>query len=198
MPKAVAQHNHRGGPDAIVLRAKISTQGRMDAERGKEAGRDHEAIHTFRLSAASEVVVFMAIESQRGKRLRGALPVEKIEVADGSPIHPHVLFVHSDELGGVRIGQRVEEHAIDDRKERSVRANPEGKGNNNNSGEGGILEQHAKGVADVLQQSGQDFTSYRRYIATLHQIRKLWVPHCPDFLRRLGTLIHSMRLSLMK
>ena len=25
-----------------------------------------------------------------------------------------------------------------------------------------------------------------------------WVPHCPDFLRRLVALIHSMRLSLMK
>jgi hypothetical protein len=136
----------------------------MDAERLEEAGRDHEPVHTFRLSPASEVVVFMAIDSQRGKRLRGALPVEKIEVADGRPIHPHVLLVHSDELGGVWIGQRAEEHAIDDRKERGVRANPEGEGNDNNSGKGGKLEQHAKGVADVLQQSGQDFTSYRRYI----------------------------------
>jgi len=27
---------------------------------------------------------------------------------------------------------------------------------------------------------------------------KYWVPHCPDFLRRLVALIHSMRLSLMK
>jgi hypothetical protein len=27
---------------------------------------------------------------------------------------------------------------------------------------------------------------------------KGWVPHCPDFLRRLVALIHSMRLSLMK
>src|SRR5580693_4129654 len=27
---------------------------------------------------------------------------------------------------------------------------------------------------------------------------KRWVPHCPDFLRSLVALIHSMRLSLMK
>jgi hypothetical protein len=27
---------------------------------------------------------------------------------------------------------------------------------------------------------------------------KCWVPHCPDFLRRLVALIHSMRLSIMK
>ena len=27
---------------------------------------------------------------------------------------------------------------------------------------------------------------------------KRWVPHCPDFLRRLMALIHPMRLSLMK
>ena len=152
----------------------------MDAERGKEAGGDHETVHTFGLSAASEVVVLMAIESQRGKRLRAALPIEKIEVADGSPIHPYVLLVHSDQLGGVWIGQRAQEHAIDDRKERGVRANAEGEGNNNNSGEGGELEQHAKGVADVLQQSGHDFTSDRKYIATivagrttaLHEIAK--------------------------
>ena len=66
----------------------------MDAERGGKAGRDHEAVHTFRLSAAGEVVVFMAIDSQRGKRLRGALPIEKIEIADGGPNHPRILFVH--------------------------------------------------------------------------------------------------------
>src|ERR1700677_2078527 len=118
----------------------------------------------------------MAIDSQRGKGLRGALPVEKIEVADGCPIHPRVLFVQGDELGGVGIGQRVEEHAIDDRKERGVRANAEGKGNNNNSGEGGELEQHAKGVKDVLQQGGQDFTSDRKYIATIVAERRLRNP----------------------
>src|ERR1700728_4831096 len=28
--------------------------------------------------------------------------------------------------------------------------------------------------------------------------KKGWVPHCPDFLRRLVALIHFMRLSLMK
>ena len=65
------------------------------------------------------------------------------------------------------IGQRVEEHAIDDRKKCGVRADAEREGDNNNSGEDGILEQHAKGVADVLQQRGQDFTSYRRYNWTI-------------------------------
>jgi hypothetical protein len=29
-------------------------------------------------------------------------------------------------------------------------------------------------------------------------LKKWWVPHCPDFLRRVVALIHSMRLSLMK
>jgi hypothetical protein len=31
-----------------------------------------------------------------------------------------------------------------------------------------------------------------------HRQQKLWVPHGPDFLRRLVALIHCMRLSLMK
>jgi hypothetical protein len=31
-----------------------------------------------------------------------------------------------------------------------------------------------------------------------HRQQKLWVPHCPDFLRRLVTLIHFMRLPLAK
>src|SRR5271163_48422 len=149
MPKAVAEHNHRAGPDAIILSAEVSTEGGLDAECGEEAGGNHETIHTFRVSAASEVVVFMAIDSQRGEAPRGPLPVQKIEVADGGPIHPRILFIHGDELSGVWIGQRVEEHAIDDRKKCGVRANAEGEGNHNNSREGGKLEQHAKGVADV-------------------------------------------------
>src|ERR1700677_3458084 len=139
----------------------------MDAESRKKAGGDHEAVNAFGLSAAGEVVVFMAIDSQRGKRLRGPLPIQKIEIADGGPIHPGVLFVHGDELVGVWIRERVEEHAIDHREQRGVRANAEGQGNNDNSGEGGRLEQHAKGVADVLQQSGHDFTSYRKIYWTI-------------------------------
>src|SRR5271163_1427736 len=63
MPKAVAEHDDRGGPNAIVLRAEVSTEGGMNAERGEEAGGDHEAVHTFGLSTASEVVVFMAVDS---------------------------------------------------------------------------------------------------------------------------------------
>jgi hypothetical protein len=31
-----------------------------------------------------------------------------------------------------------------------------------------------------------------------HAANQCWVPHCPDFLRRLVALIHFMRLSLMK
>jgi hypothetical protein len=31
-----------------------------------------------------------------------------------------------------------------------------------------------------------------------HTGNKCWVPHCPDFLRRLVALMHFMRLSLMK
>jgi hypothetical protein len=33
---------------------------------------------------------------------------------------------------------------------------------------------------------------------TVHFGGRGWVPHCPDFLRRLVALTHSMRLSLMK
>jgi hypothetical protein len=33
---------------------------------------------------------------------------------------------------------------------------------------------------------------------TTGRINQDWVPHCPDFLRRLVALINSMRLSLMK
>jgi hypothetical protein len=47
-------------------------------------------------------------------------------------------------------------------------------------------------IADIL-----DYPSPKKN-RLLHRKRKLWVPHCPDFLRRLVALIHFMRLSLMK
>jgi hypothetical protein len=41
-------------------------------------------------------------------------------------------------------------------------------------------------------------TAGPRSFGNLYPDHKRWVPHCPDFLRRLVALTHFMRLSLMK
>ncbi len=94
----------------------------------KEAGGDHEAVHTLGDAAAGEVEILMAIDGQRGKGLGVALPVEKVEVADRGSGRSRRSFRRGRPAGRMRIRQRVKQDAVDHGKERGIGADAEGEG----------------------------------------------------------------------
>jgi hypothetical protein len=60
------------------------------------------------------------------------------------------FFGNGDELFGMRVWKRVQQHAIDDGKKCGVRADPEGESKNGDRGEARRFEEHPKGVKHVL------------------------------------------------
>src|SRR4029077_2893444 len=57
-----------------------------------------------------------------------------------------------DELLRIGIGQRIEEHAVDDGEDGGVGADAEGKSEDRDEGEPGILAQRARAVAQILEE----------------------------------------------
>ena len=53
---------------------------------------------------------------------------------------------------GCRTGRARKQHAIEERKQRGIRAQPECQGKDDNRAESGILAQQAKAVANVLEK----------------------------------------------
>src|SRR5579863_5248196 len=63
----------------------------------------------------------------------------------------------------MRICQRIEEHAIDDREKSGVRADAESQGEHSDGGKLRILAQHANGVVQILEQVAN--AAYRTHVA---------------------------------
>ena len=57
-----------------------------------------------------------------------------------------------DELLGMRVRQRIEEHGVDDGKQGSVGADAQSQGEDRDGREAGIFSQRAGSVAQVLQE----------------------------------------------
>ena len=152
MPEAVAEQGDGRGAEAIVVGIEVAAQSRMDAEREEKFRGDHEAVDALGLAGAGEVVVLVTVHGDGGEGFGLALPVEEVEIADGRLVLAGVFFVDGDELAGVRVGQRIQEHAVDDGEQSGVRADAEGEGEDGDEGERGRLEKHAEGEAKVLKQ----------------------------------------------
>src|SRR5439155_15607763 len=82
-----------------------------------------------------------------------SLPITKIGVGDRSPVEVGFAFVDADQLVRLRKRQRVQKHAVDDRKQRRVRANAESKRDDRDRREAGALPQHPQAKTHILQQS---------------------------------------------
>ena len=77
------------------------------------------------------------------------------ELGDGGDI-PGTLGRVQHELNnpvGVRIGKRLEQHRVDDRENRRVRADAEGQRRDGGGGERRTLAEHAQGVLEVVQET---------------------------------------------
>ena len=64
------------------------------------------------------------------------------------------IVEYAHELPGIREGKRAEQDAVNDAEGGDVGADAEGQRENRDQGEAGSLEQHAAGVAHILQERG--------------------------------------------
>ena len=56
-------------------------------------------------------------------------------------------------MGGIAIGERAQQHAIDDSKDRGVRANAESEREDRDNREARILQQHPDAIFQIVQEA---------------------------------------------
>ena len=154
VPEAVTEESDGSCAEAIVIEVEVAAPGGMDFEGRKELRGDHEAIHAQGGAVAGEVVILVAIHGHGGESFVPGLPVEEVEIADGSLRLSAVALVDGDQLAGLRVGERIEEHAVDYGEKGCVGADADGEGDDSDEGKGWRLEEHAEGKANVLEESG--------------------------------------------
>ena len=157
MPEAVTEQGDGRGAEAIVVRIEVAAKSRMEAEGWEKCRGDHEAVDALGLAGAGEVVILMTVHGDGGEAFGLALPVEEVEIVDGRLVLAGVFPVDGDELAGVRVRQRIQEHAVDDGEERGVGADAERQGEDGDDAKRRRLEEHAEGEAKVLKQGDHVF-----------------------------------------
>ena len=69
-------------------------------------------------------------------------------------MRPHALrrFPENNQLLRIRVRQRAKEYSVDNREDGGVGADAESESEDGDEGEAGALAEHARGVADVLEE----------------------------------------------
>ena len=80
-------------------------------------------------------------------------PVAKIGKRDGAVLKIWLALVQCYQLIGLRIGQRIQQHCIDDREQSRVCAHSECDGDDHDRSEPGRLHKLAYGVTQILSKS---------------------------------------------
>ena len=90
----------------------------------------------------------------RGERLVQLAELEELRRRDPELVEAHGREAAGQEhqLLGLRVGQRAQQHAVDDREDRGVGADAQGQREDRDQGEPGRAQQAPGGVADIAQQ----------------------------------------------
>jgi len=79
-------------------------------------------------------------------------PILKVEPRHRHPLTRRRTLVENDDAIDVRIRQRPEHHTVEHAEHRGVRADAERKRQHGHDREAFVLQQHADGVAEILNQ----------------------------------------------
>ena len=160
LPEVVRDHHYWMRPRGdVVAWFQQASECRLHAEHLEEvAGGDdarHELCGVARVEARHDAAP--AGQSVEGPGVVAQHRVLRVrENAAGAAIHV-------DQPLGVRDRQPLEERRVDQAEDRGVRADPEREGEDGGRREARLLPQHARGVAQVLQQVLDEAASRRAF-----------------------------------
>ena len=151
LPERVAEHGDRLRARLVfVIGEEAAPQG-IDAQRLEQLSRHHAAGQPLGLARARQVVALAAVDADVLEDLVLRPPVLVVRVSDGHLINLRARLPQVDEPLGFGVGQRLEQHRIDDAEDGRRRADAERQRQHRDEGEAGVPEQHARAVAQVLQ-----------------------------------------------
>ncbi len=153
-PEACADERDGGGADLVVGRNEGAPGDGLYAENREEIGSYQLGLRLFSRAESREAERKAAGDGHGGERLILFLPIEEIRIGDRAGVEIGFALVNGDELIGLRIRQRIQQHAVDNGEERGVCADGEGESEDGDGGEGWGFRQHAQSESEVLQHRG--------------------------------------------
>ena len=153
-PHGMSEDRHVRASRAVFIGGERAAQRGRSAEHAEVIGADVDAAHLLRPIAAAQ------IEAGTGKIVGG----NRVEGSGGAPGHelgnrlraPHAarkLAADSNQPLRVRVGQRLQEDAVDDGEDGSVGADADRQRRDRDGTEPWIPDEQAEGIADVACQS---------------------------------------------
>src|SRR5471030_2932136 len=183
LPETIAQDDGLSGAFQFVARLKGAAQKRSEAQGFEEPGGDSHGLETLGLVADGEVEILAEVESNFRENL-----VADAEIQEVSRGHREVVPLgpdaeDADQAIRLRIGQRLEQDAIDHAENGAVAADGKRQNEHRNRRETGVLTQGAKSVMKVLPQ-----IVHRRLQLSLDErrsgmVREIWavkIEHAGD------------------
>src|ERR1700722_2044548 len=168
-PEASAENHHRRGAQPILLGSECSAKDGLHTEGGKKVSGNHIAAQAFGFARAAEIVVLVPVNGHGRKSLIDPSPVEEIEVDNRPSVESRRFPINPHELLGPRILQWVEQHAVDDGKQRRAGADPERQSEYGDTAKARRFQEHPDGVEQVFGQCRHMVNSILRPIRALHR-----------------------------
>ncbi len=158
LPETVAQDRDRVVSLRTFIVGERAPDQRRDAERREEVGRDVHADDFFRRARSGQVDA-VVVERRDPLECRRALaPADEVRRREhvGAARPPRVGFPHHDQASGIAERQRLEQHRVDDREDRRVRADAQRERQHRDRREARRAQAQTDGVADVLKDVVHD------------------------------------------
>ena len=152
LPEAVAEDHHPVVPVGPLVGRERAAQHRSDAQ-GREEARHHElGDELLRRPLARQVDAVVVEARHRRERRVAFLPPQVVERGDDVRAAGTLgaLLPDGDEAPGLVEGEALEEHGVDDREDRGVRADAQRERRDRHGGKTGILREGTAREAQVL------------------------------------------------
>ena len=148
----MAQDQHRGSARRVVASHEGAAVQRLHAQHVEVVRRHHASREPFGFLAPEQVEEHVVEFDDAVQRARLPVVIHLLRrEADVVGDRVSLAVVQDDELVAVLVGQRPQQHAVDDAEDRRVGADAERHRHDDDESEARIAAEAAQAVADVLR-----------------------------------------------
>ena len=162
-----AQERHTLRPWTVVRSVEAPPPLDGHAKQRQEASSNHLRGHALRVAGARDGDVQRTERGHSGERVRALAPGVVVVTSDGHRRKLRRLFLENDHVLRPLIGQRCQQHRVEDGEHRRVRPNPEREGHDGRRGKAGPLDEVAEGEAEILHLDSVPARYHPRLLAAI-------------------------------
>ena len=151
LPEAEAQDHDLIPSGLVFFRQKRAAQHWLGVKHGEQVVSDVDAGHHLGILAAGNIEQPEAVGRHVFEGPVLLAPVLEVRIGDpvAPPVCPRVRGPEANQVIRVRIGQRPQQHCVDDTVDRGVRSNSERKRQNDSNCEARVPDEGPQAVTDI-------------------------------------------------